>query len=195
MPSAERPPEQARLLLDLARESIAHGLRTGRPLKVDPSAYPEPLRGNAATFVTLTRDGELRGCIGTLEAYQPLVVDVAEHAYAAAFRDPRFAALTEAEFPRLRLSISILSAPEPMSFEDEADLLRQLRPGVDGLILEEDGLRGTFLPSVWESLPTPVEFLRHLKRKAGLPYDYWSKTLRVSRYTAEHLGEDDLADG
>ena len=137
--------------------------------------------------MTLTLHDELRGCIGTLHAYQPLVADVAKNAYAAAFHDPRFARLARNEFAELQLHISILSEPEPMNFADEQALLAQLQPGVDGLILEEGLHRGTFLPQVWDSLPEPQQFLRHLKQKAGLPPEYWSKTIKMQRYTVEEF--------
>lgn len=178
-------PEQRATLLRLARESIAHGLRHDRPLPVDIDGYEESLRVPRATFVTLEEDGELRGCIGTLEAHQALAKDVADNAFNAAFRDPRFPPLRPEEFDRLDIHISVLSPPAPMHFRDEADLLAQLRPGIDGLILAAPGHRGTFLPSVWESLPEPQDFLRHLKRKAGLAMDYWSPEMRVERYTTE----------
>lgn len=176
---------QHQLLLDIARRSIEHGLYHGEPLHVDPAEYAPALRDQRATFVTLQILGTLRGCIGTLAAVRPLVSDVAFHAHAAAFGDPRFPPLRPDEFGQLEIHVSILSLPEPLSFESEADLLRQIRPGTDGLILEEGWHRGTFLPSVWESLPDPVDFLRHLKRKAGLPADYWSGKLKVQRYTTE----------
>jgi AmmeMemoRadiSam system protein A len=129
--------------------------------------------------------GELRGCIGSLEAYRPLVEDVAHNAYAAAFSDPRFTPLSETELIDVEFHISVLTPAAPMHFESEADLLSQLRPGIDGLVLEDAGHRGTFLPSVWESLPDAAQFLQHLKMKAGLPADYWSDNLKVSRYTSE----------
>lgn len=151
-------------------------------------AYPAALQAERASFVTLTIDHQLRGCIGVLEAIRSLVVDVAANAFAAAFEDRRFAPLAAGEYPRLTIHISVLSPPAAMSFVSEADLLRQLRPMADGLVLEEQGYRGTFLPSVWETLPEPREFLRHLKRKAGLPEDYWTASLRVSRYTTESFG-------
>jgi len=182
-------PEARRTLLDLARRSIACGLGQGTPLQVDPGDYPEPLRDQRATFVTLHLHGELRGCIGHLEAVQPLVRDVVENAYAAAFRDPRFPPVSQQELPALALHISILTPPEPMTFATEADLLAQIRPGIDGLILTEDQARGTFLPSVWESLAEPRDFLNHLKRKAGLPADHWSDRVRVERYTTESFGD------
>lgn len=178
-----------RLLLDLARSSIRYGLTHGRPKPVDPADYPAPLRELRAAFVTLNRNGQLRGCIGHLEASQALVRDVADNAYAAAFRDPRFPPLTEAECEELEVHISVLSPPEPLPVVSEADLLQQMRPGVDGLILEEDHHRGTFLPSVWESLPAPEQFLAHLKLKAGLSPGYWSDGIRVARYTTEAFGD------
>lgn len=182
-----------RTLLDLARQSIRHGLDHGRALEVDPSAYDPALQTPGAAFVTLHRNGELRGCIGSLEAWRPLVSDVAENAFAAAFHDPRFPPLQDNEFDDLAMHLSILSPSEPIRFTDQADLIRQLRPGVDGLVLEDGPRRGTFLPSVWEQLPDPEQFLTHLKLKAGLPPDYWSDRLRVSRYTAESI--DSPAEG
>ena len=178
-----------RLLLDLARSSIRYGLTRGRPQPVNPADYPPALREPRAAFVTLNRHGQLRGCIGHLEASQALVRDVADNAYAAAFRDPRFPPLTEAEYEDLEVHISVLSPPEPLPIVSEADLLLQMRPGVDGLILEEGHHRGTFLPSVWESLPAPEQFLAHLKLKAGLSPAYWSDGIRVARYTTEAFGD------
>ena len=175
-------------LLDIARRSIAHGLNYRYALAVPPGNYPPPLRENRATFVTLHLDGRLRGCIGTLEAHRPLVTDVAHNAYAAAFQDPRFQPVSESEHQRLDLEISVLSPATAMQFDSEADLLRQLRPGVDGLILEDAGHRGTFLPAVWEQLPKPEAFLRQLKQKAGLPPEHWSPGVKVSRYVTESFG-------
>jgi len=182
-------PVHRRILLQVARDSIAHGLRTGRPLVVDPADFDPELQAERATFVTLEEGGQLRGCIGHLEAIQPLVADVAENAFNAAFRDPRFPPVSAGEFDALEIHISVLSPPEPMAFDSEGDLLRQIRPGVDGLILEEGVYKGTFLPSVWEQLPDPRQFLAQLKMKAGLPPDYWSDTLKVSRYTTESFAE------
>ena len=182
--------EERRILLETARRSILNGLERGRPLSVDLARYPESLQEKRATFVTLHTDGRLRGCIGTLEAVRPVVEDVAYNAYAAAFSDPRFPPLSRTEFDSVEIEISVLSPPEPMEFSSEADLLRQIRPGVDGLILEDGSYRGTFLPSVWESLPKPQEFLHHLKQKAGLPANYWSDTLKIYRYTTESFSED-----
>jgi hypothetical protein len=166
-------------------ESIRHGLAHGTAVRIDPLAYAQALQRPGAGFVTLHRRGALRGCIGHLEATRPLVADIADSAFAAAFRDPRFPPLTESELDDLELEISVLTPAEPMRFTDEADLCRQLQPGVDGLVLEDRGARGTFLPSVWESLPEPADFIIGLKQKAGLPRDYWSDTLRVSRYRTQ----------
>jgi len=172
-------------LLDIAEASIRHGLDYGQALLPKSDKLPAPLRQPGASFVTLKSRGELRGCIGSLSPRRPLASDVAENAYAAAFSDTRFPPLREQELDGLELHISILGAAEAMQFASEAQLLEQLRPGTDGLILEEGLRRGTFLPSVWEQLPRPELFLRHLKQKAGLPPDYWSDTLQVSRYTTE----------
>ena len=178
---------EAQILLDIASKSIRDGLAGGQGLQVDLGDYPSTLTRPGASFVTLNLDGELRGCIGHLEARQPLVRDVAENAWLAAFRDPRFAPLSSDEFTRLEMSISILSAPEPLEFSSESELLRVIRPGVDGLILQEGRRQGTFLPSVWDSLPNPRDFLRHLKLKAGLSADYWSDDIEVSRYTTQSI--------
>ena len=172
-------------LLEIARHSIAYGLKHGQAAPVTVADYSPALREFKASFVTLKINDGLRGCIGTLQAHRPLVEDVAENAFAAAFRDPRFPKLTQHEYSKLQYHISILSPPEPVKFKDEQDLIGQLRPHVDGLVLEDGYYRGTFLPQVWESLPDPRQFLRHLKHKAGLPPDYWSKTLTVQRYTVE----------
>ena len=177
--------EERWTLLDLARKSIRHRLDEGSALYVRPEDHPKRLQIQRATFVTLHRHGELRGCIGHLEAIQSLVEDVAENAEAAAFRDPRFPPLAPHEFPGLDIHISVLSPPERIAFTTEQELLQQIRPGVDGLILQDGTARGTFLPSVWESLPQVDAFWLHLKHKAGLPGDHWSNTLEVFRYEAE----------
>lgn len=176
---------ECQALLRVARDSIINGLRCGQPLAVNEADHGKSLRVPRATFVTLQLHGALRGCIGTLEAVRPLVCDVALNAFAAAFRDPRFTPVDHAEEPLLEIHISILSPPESMRFESQADLLRQLRRGIDGLILQYQQRRGTFLPAVWESLPEPQAFLAHLKVKAGLSPDFWSNEIRIWRYTAE----------
>lgn len=189
------------MLLKIARDAIFQTLeaasRGGRrffqSLEKEAETFssigkiPAEFAEERATFVTLTLDGNLRGCIGRLEACRPLVEDVVENARAAAFGDPRFAPLSKDEFETLEIHISVLSPSEEMVFVSEADLLEQIRPGVDGLILQEGGQRGTFLPSVWEELPDKELFLMHLKMKAGFSNTYWSDALRVSRYTAEYF--------
>ena len=178
--------EEERILLrNLAYEAVEYVLQHGGHLPVDTERYPRPLREPGASFVTLKKHDELRGCIGSLEAYRPLVEDVAHNAYAAAFSDPRFPPLSEDELNDVDFHLSILTPPVPMNFDSEADLLRQLRPGIDGLVLEDGIHRGTFLPAVWESLPDAAQFFQQLKRKAGLPTDHWSSSIKVSRYTSE----------
>jgi uncharacterized protein len=130
--------------------------------------------------------------MGMLAACRPLAVDVAENACAAAFEDPRFEPLTEEEFEKVEIHISVLSPPEKVTFHSETDLLSKIRPGVDGLILQEGRQRGTFLPCVWDELPDPAQFLMHLKMKAGLPPRYWSDTLQISRYTAAYFPADEV---
>ncbi|MDH5301369.1 MAG: AmmeMemoRadiSam system protein A [Gammaproteobacteria bacterium] len=183
--------ENQSLLLTIARRAIETGLQSpGSHYSPDERQLPAELKKNGATFVTLQVNHRLRGCIGSLEAYRPLTQDVAANAYAAAFSDPRFSPLSMAEFHQLHLSISILTEPHPIEFSDEPDLLRQLQPGKDGLILESGHHRSTFLPSVWETLPDKTLFIEQLKRKAGLPESYWSDQLRVSRYHTESFGCD-----
>jgi AmmeMemoRadiSam system protein A len=174
-------------LIKLAHDSIAYGLQHREILPVNITDYPEELQTLRATFVTLLLHKELRGCIGTLETIRPLVADVVHNAYAAAFNDHRFMPLTEAEFPQLEIHISILSPAEAVQFTSEQELLQQIQPGIDGLILEAEGRRGTFLPSVWESLPDKQQFLQHLKNKAGLPQDYWSEQIKIWRYHTEMI--------
>ncbi|MFQ5470548.1 MAG: AmmeMemoRadiSam system protein A [Gammaproteobacteria bacterium] len=179
---------QRQTLLNAAQESIAYGLSNHCALPINLEDYDDALTEHRATFVTLKMNGQLRGCIGTLEAYQPLITDITNNAYAAAFSDPRFSPLTEPEFEQLDIHLSILSVPEKMSFTSEADLIDSLQPGVDGIILKEGSShRGTFLPSVWESLPDRQSFLGHLKQKAQLPFDYWSDTIECYRYTTESI--------
>ncbi|MBE0532774.1 MAG: AmmeMemoRadiSam system protein B [Rhodospirillales bacterium] len=181
-------------LLHLAAASVEHGLVHGKPLPVRLADYAPDLGEPGASFVTLKRQGKLRGCIGTASAYQPLVLDVAEHAFAAAFRDPRFAKLTADETDGLSLSVSVLSAPSPIQFASEADLLGRLRPRVDGLIIEDSGRKALFLPAVWETLPDPRTFLGHLKIKAGLKAEHWSGGFKAWRFVAEEISDEDLAD-
>jgi uncharacterized protein len=172
-------------LVELAQASIQSGLKTGRPLKINLTEFPPEFRQQRATFVTLNINHRLRGCIGMLQAIRPLAEDIAENAFSAAFKDTRFPLLTPQEFNDLKIHLSILTPAEPFSFASEQDLISQLQPGIDGLIFQEGSQRGTFLPSVWESLPKPDQFLKQLKLKAGLPADYWSNTISVSRYRTD----------
>lgn len=175
-------------LLEIADSSIRHGLLHRTLLPLDLSAEPAPLQANGASFVTLkTRDKQLRGCIGSPVAHQPLANDVATNAFKAAFNDPRFKAVGPDEYEDLHLSISVLSPQSPMHIKDEADLLRQLRPGIDGLVIADGGRRALFLPSVWEQLPDPKQFLQHLKHKAGMGITHWSPDFRANRFIAEEI--------
>jgi hypothetical protein len=169
----------------VARDAIEHGLREGRPPRVDLARYPAAWAEPRASFVTLHHAGDLRGCTGMLEAREPLVVGVARNAYRSAFSDPRFPPLAWHELDGLEISVTLLSAPEPLAARSREELLAALRPGVDGLVLREGARSATFLPAVWESLPTPHAFLDALARKAGLDAGHWSATLRFERYTAE----------
>jgi len=172
-------------LLTIARNAIERNFgleqRTVMP-------HPE-LSHPAATFVTLTQGGQLRGCIGSLEAYRPLASDVAENALAAAFRDPRFPALESDELTRTRVEVSLLEKPETIDFSDEAEAIARLRPGVDGLILTHGSRRATFLPQVWESLSDPRRFMAQLKLKAGLAADFWDEDIRLARYGVQKWKE------
>ncbi|MCP4409529.1 MAG: AmmeMemoRadiSam system protein A [Gammaproteobacteria bacterium] len=175
------------LLLEIAHQAITYGLKRGKQMVIHVEDYSPPLRQKRATFVTLKIAGDLKGCIGTLEAYRSLIEDVVGNAYAAAFSDPRFNPLTRAQRDRLQVSISVLGPSQEMTFADENDLLKQLRPGTDGLILKQAKRKGTFLPAVWESLPDRRQFLEHLKLKADLPSGYWSDDIRVFRYTTQMI--------
>ena len=179
------PENAGQVLLPLARSAIAKKLKLP-PVAVGEAAW---LDEKAASFVTLTIGGELRGCIGSLVAHRTLRDDVVANAAAAAFGDPRFEPLTVSEYPAIRVEVSVLSTPEPMSFTSRADALAQLRPGVDGLILTSGRHRATFLPQVWSQLPDPEQFVSHLVRKAGLPASHWGPAVRLERYTVTSFEE------
>ncbi len=176
---------QGPILLPIARAAISTALDV--PRAADESA--PWLAEHGACFVTLTRQGELRGCIGTLEAHRPLLDDLKSNAVSAAFRDPRFSPLRAHELDEIRVEVSLLSAPEAMTFRDEADALRQLRPGRDGVIFQYGRFYSTFLPQVWEQLPEPETFMAHLKHKAGLPPKFWTDGIKLSRYAVEKWKE------
>lgn len=171
-------------LLDVAQKSVEFGVEHVRPLSVNPNEYDETLRVSLACFVTLLKYGELRGCIGTLEPIGPLISSVAKYAYAAAFEDPRFPQVSVSELKDLQYEISVLSKPEPLSVSSEQELLAVVRPGVDGLIVEEGYKRATYLPSVWEQIDDATMFVHELKRKAGLSRDHWSPDMNWFRYEA-----------
>jgi AmmeMemoRadiSam system protein A len=145
-----------------------------------------------ACFVTLTQNGELRGCIGTLEAHRSLLQDVKANAHAAAFRDPRFAPLSAAELDETEVEISLLSAMQPLQFSGERDALALIKPGVHGVVFEYGRHRSTFLPQVWEQLPNVADFMAHLKYKAGLSPDFWAEEVRLSWYTVSKWKESEL---
>jgi AmmeMemoRadiSam system protein A len=194
MPFMSLATPERRELLALARASINSVLSSGRATReLTPFAatpLPPELTVRRSSFVTLRHGEELRGCCGTLDAQRPLAEDVWRNAWAAAFNDYRFPPLTAAEWPRLNLHLSLLTRPEPLDVMTEEQLLAVLRPSIDGLILESDTGRATFLPAVWQQIPDPLQFVRQLKMKAGWPATYWSSRVRCSRYTAESFGEE-----
>jgi len=188
------PPAKGELLLRLARLNLAEKLKCGlTPADEDTrrSALADPgLQAVRATFVTLKRAGELRGCIGTLCAYEPLAESVRRNAGNAAFCDPRFPSLTATELAGVTIEVSVLSEPRRLEASGAQDLLRRLRPGVDGVVLRKGGAGATFLPQVWEQLPRTEDFLKHLCLKAGLPRDAWRDAgTEVSTYQVQHFVE------
>lgn len=183
------PPDAAAVLVGLARAAIARALHVrGVP---DPPPPPAWARAKGASFVTLTLDGHLRGCLGSLTAVHPLAEDVEQNARAAALRDPRFSPLTRAEAAAVQVEVSVLSPVTPLPVADRADAVARLRPGIDGVVLTCGGRRGTLLPQVWRTLPDPEDFLDALLRKAGLPPDWWSDDVALGTYTVTELREED----
>jgi AmmeMemoRadiSam system protein B/AmmeMemoRadiSam system protein A len=172
-------PSVGELLLPIARAAIARALGLSAQASEDATCLQQP----GACFVTLTQRGQLRGCIGSLEARRSLLADVKANAVAAAMQDPRFAPLTQGELAMTRVEVSVLSPLQEMHFASEADALAQLRPGIDGLVFSCGRNRSTFLPQVWEQLPSAREFMAQLKRKAGLAADFWDPTVRLQRYS------------
>ncbi|MEM7058998.1 MAG: AmmeMemoRadiSam system protein B [Pseudomonadota bacterium] len=187
--AARLSPSHRATALRVARQALESRANRGKPPAINLDSFPAPLQGIAPAFVTLTQNGRLRGCIGSLQGHQPLAQDILSNAVKAGFEDPRFKAITAPEIANTQIEIAILSAPAPMSFTDQNDLLGQLRPGQDGLILRSGRHRGTFLPKVWDNLDTPEKFFNGLKVKAGLPNDHWSDDLQVLRYIAESFAE------
>jgi len=177
------------ILLALARGSVVRALGVGDDAPEAESAAPW-LAEPGATFVTLMKGGDLRGCVGSLEAHRPLRDDVRDNARAAAFRDNRFPPLSREELPEVSFEVSLLSPPRPLApTARESVALARLRPGLDGVVLDLHGQRSTFLPQVWEQIPEPRDFLAQLKRKAGLRPDFWSRELRLSVYSVEKWKE------
>lgn len=183
------PKHHGEILLPIARGVISEAL--GKPSETVNDSFPW-LHEKGASFVTLTMSQHLRGCIGSLEAHRPLLLDVKANAYAAAFRDPRFSPLTAAELEATEIEISLLSAKQPLQFSSERDALAQLQPGVDGIIFEYGRHRSTFLPQVWEQLPDTKKFMAHLKHKAGLYQDFWNDEVKLYRYTVTKFKEKDI---
>ncbi|MDE2118866.1 MAG: AmmeMemoRadiSam system protein A [Betaproteobacteria bacterium] len=195
LPSPRRKPdvstEQGKILLPIARAAIARALNV--PYTADEAA--PWLAEQGACFVTLTQYGELRGCIGSLQAHRPLLHDVKSNAVSAALRDPRFAPLSAAELDTTEVEISLLSPVQAMDFCNEADALAQLRPHVDGVLLEYRNYRSTYLPQVWEHFEQPQQFLNSLKLKAGLPQNFWAADVKLARYTVTKWREADFQEG
>ncbi|VBB42046.1 Protein Mbar_A1807 [uncultured Desulfatiglans sp.] len=186
-------PEQGRYLIDVARKTIEKALRKTPVEPGSTGGRPDTgvFRERRGTFVTLTRDGQLRGCIGHIAAQAPLIESVRENALSAAFRDPRFRPLSADEVDRIAIEVSILTEPQLMAYADAAELLAKLRPGVDGLIIKKGYHQATFLPQVWEQLPRKEEFLAHLCLKAGLDAEAWRKgDLEVLTYQVQAFEEE-----
>lgn len=183
-------PEERTLLLNLARQTIKEYLEEGQKRKINLSEYSERLQKDGATFVTLTKHGELRGCVGALEAFQPLIEDVRDHALAAAFDDYRFVPLRLEELADIEIEISRLTSPQPVEYSNPQELLQKIRPGIDGVILRDRQRRATFLPQVWEKIPQTEIFLSHLCQKMGCDPDTWKqKKLDVFTYQVEMFHE------
>jgi AmmeMemoRadiSam system protein A len=183
---------ERQILLRLARESIEHAVKGESLPLLDVKSMPPALQEHGASFVTLTIHGELRGCIGALEAYQPLAEDVREHAIAAALDDPRFPPVGESELSRIQIEVSRLSAPRPLEYASGDDLLKRLNPHVDGVILKDGTRRATFLPQVWEKIPNPADFLDQLCLKMGARRNSWREgNFQVFTYQVEEFHESD----
>lgn len=181
---------EAELLLDIADEAIIAGLRGRAPITTDPADLPEVLRAHVGSFVTLTVLGELNGCIGSIEGFEPLGVSVAHHAQAAAFSDPRLPPLRPADYEYLVIEVSVLSPLAEIPAGSRQELLTGLRPGVDGLVIGVGSRRAVFLPVVWDALPDPDDFLDHLYVKAGLVPGSWPGRMRAFRFTVQKFHRD-----
>ncbi len=190
MTEEQLTPEEKRILLRLAREALEAAVRGGQRQPLEMDSLPPRLREQGASFVTLTIGGNLRGCIGALEPYQPLAEDVCEHAVAAALQDFRFPPVQSDELPHIEIEISRLTLPVPLDYTTPEDLLAKLRPGIDGVILRDGFRRATFLPQVWQKLPAPADFLDNLCYKMGVSPRLWrQKHLEVLVYQVEEFHE------
>ncbi len=191
----DRPADFDRLVLErhgtdlmkLAVRSIQYGFKKDVPPKVAIDTFARELRVKRATFVTLERSGQLRGCIGSIAASRPLVLDIVENAFRAAFRDPRFPRLKPEEGKGLGISLSVLTPMREMTVSDEADLLQKLQPGFHGVLIQEGEKRAVFLPQVWDQLPAPGDFMARLKMKAGFSAGYWSPEMKVWTFTVQKI--------
>lgn len=184
--------EQRRKLLAVAEEAIRHGVIEGEPLRLEVSSMPSWAQERRATFVTVYLGGALNGCIGSLDARRPVAADIAHNAHRAAFSDPRFPPITAETLDEVTVHLAILGALEPLVADDEADLIAQVRPGIDGIVLEDGRRRGTFLPAVWKKLPEPTQFLHFLKQKAGFQPDEWPETMKIYRFEVEEFDRAQL---
>ncbi len=181
---------EQRLLLQLARESIELAVWGKKLPKLNLNSFPQALQANRASFVTLTIQDQLRGCIGALEAYQPLAEDVREHAVAAALQDPRFPPVVKDELNRIKIEVSVLSAPQALPYESSEDLIKKIKPHVDGVILKHGERKATFLPQVWQKIPNPQEFMNRLSYKLIGRENFWRETkLQVFTYQVEEFQE------
>lgn len=183
---------KGKILLSIARAAIAETLQIPHEAIEDIAQDNAWLQEKAACFVTLMKNGQLRGCIGTLEAHRTLLEDIKHNANAAAFHDTRFSPLTREEFDMTEVEVSLLSAMQALDFSDEQQALAQLRPGTDGVLFEFGQHRSTFLPQVWQQLPDTADFIAHLKNKAGLASDFWANEVRLFRYTVDKWKESDF---
>ncbi len=179
-------------LLLLAEKSIDYGIKFNKPMSIKLNLLPRPLQAKGASFITLKKDNNLRGCIGSPIAHQPIAIDVMENGFKAAFNDPRFPKLEKEETEKLQISLSLLSPPQAIHFSNEKDLISKIRPKIDGLIISDKGRQSLFLPSVWSQLPDPETFLEKLKLKAGLGAAHWSPLFRAQRFTACELSMHDV---
>ncbi len=182
--------EEKRTLLQIARQSLEAGVRGQKLPPLELNSMSPRLQEEGASFVTLTINGNLRGCIGALEPYQPIAEDVREHAIAAALQDYRFSNVQPDELSQIEIEVSRLTVPIPLEYETPEDLLEKLRPGIDGVLLRDGRQRATFLPQVWEKLPDPADFLDNLCYKMGAPSNLWrEKHLEVLIYQVEEFHE------